>query len=364
MRAAVLAAAGLLAACGEPERAEPEPLRPVRATTVVVGSSARERVFSGTARPGTESRLSFKVRGTVEELAVEVGSAVAAGDLIGRLDERDYTLAIDAASASLRQAEAQLARANADRDRVEGLYENDNASIADVDGARAATRTADAAVASAQAALEQARLALAYTRLAAPADGAVAEVLVEPGENVGAGTPVVVLNSGTRAEVEAALPESVISAVRRGDLVRVAFDALPGRTFPAHVVQVGVATDRGAGTFTVTARLDDEVPGVRSGMAANVTFLVDGPESREVALVPSASVGEDRQGRRFVFVLRDEGGGTGRVEEREVEVGELTGAGFQVLAGLEGGELVVTAGVSKLADGMRVRVDPTWITAR
>lgn len=359
-RAAALLAAAALApmftsGCGGEPAAEPPPPRPVRWVEVAAGGGGVTRTLAGVARAGVESRLSFRVGGTVRELAVEVGDRVRRGAVLARLDPTDYELKVEEAEAARAQAEAALRKAEADYDRVRALYENNNASKSDLDAARAAAESATAQVEAGDKRLAQARQQVGYTVLAAPLDGAIAEVEVEVNENVQPGQRVVLLTSVARPEVAVAVPEGLIARLRQGQPVTVAFDALPGREFAATLAEVGVAATGNATTFEVTARLAEPDPEIRSGMAADVTFRF-APEREGPLVVPGVAVGEDREGR-FVFVLEAGGeAGTGTVRRRTVTVGAPVEGGLELLAGVEPGERLVTAGVRRLTDGMAVRL--------
>jgi RND family efflux transporter MFP subunit len=289
---------------------------------------------------------------------VKVGDRVKAGDPIARLDPVDYDLRVQDARASLTRAQAEARQAEASYERIMRLYENKNASRADLDAARAASEAAAAAVSSALQKLELAQANRSYTELAAPADGAISDVPVEVNENVRPGQVVAVLSSGSRPEVTATVPEALIGQIREGDPVRVTLDALPGRDLAATITEVGVTATRSGAAFPVTARINDEVEDLRPGMAAEVRFTFDGDDGRERLLIPPSAVLEDRAGR-FAFVLERTGDGFGTVHRREVTVGELSDAGLEILDGLADGEAVVTAGVSKVQDGLRVRVPET-----
>jgi multidrug efflux pump subunit AcrA (membrane-fusion protein) len=116
------------------------------------------------------------------------------------------------------------------------------------------------------------------------------------------------------------------------------------------VTEVGVTTSTTGTAFPVKARLVDEDPGVRHGMAAELEFRFELPGDGARFRVPPHAVAEDRTGR-FVFVVEPGEAGRGVVRRREIEVGELTGAGLEVLSGLEEGDRLVTAGISQLEDG-------------
>lgn len=359
----------LLLGCEREPPKEEKVVRPVRYQKVVATTEQRVRTFAGTSKAGEESRLSFKVSGTIERLPAEVGLRVGPGDLIAELDPKDYALEVQKAEAALAKAVAQSRKATADYVRTRDLYENNNASREELDASRAANDSGKAAVRAATKELELARLQLSYTRLYAHQEGAIAKVPVEVNENVRAGQPVAHLYSGGPPEVEVAIPEAYVAQIKRGNAVTVTFDALPGKEFAATVTKVGVGATGGATTFPVTALLKEPDPTIRSGLAANMTFTFGSRNNRPLIVVPMQAVGEDRNGR-FVFLLERKGQGRDVVRRRSVSVGgvaptdcRLLGTlgsqkceGLEVLEGLEDGELVVTAGVKRLKDGDEVKV--------
>lgn len=346
---------GLMATgCEEPPQAETV-LRPVRYQRVSTSREARLRTYAGVAHAGIETQLSFRVGGTADRVPVVVGQRVARGEMLARLDPTDYELRVQEAVAGLAQAAAAARNAGSDYERVRGLYENNNASLRELDGARANYESSEAQVTAAQKRLEQARQQLSYCVLRAPVAGVVASVSVAVNENVQAGQKLFLLTGGDEIEVEVALPELLIADVELGQAVEVGFDALPGRVFAARVTEAGVASLGTATTFPVTAKLDGSDPGIRSGMAVEVVFSFASKGSEGRILLDAVAVGEDREGR-YVFVLELQGEGRGTVRRQPVTVGELTAEGLEVTSGLADGQLVVTAGVRRLTDGETVLV--------
>ena len=341
------------AACGGDREAEPL-VRPVRYVQVFA-AGVRVRTFSGVAQAAVESALSFRVAGTVERLPVEVGDQVRRGQLIAALDPEDYRLQQQDAQAALRRAQAEARNAEANYNRVRGLYENNNASLSDLDAARTAFESATQMVESADNRLALARRQLAFTRLTAPQDGDIAAVNVEVNENVRAGRAIVLLTSGSQLEVNVAVPEVLIAQIREGMRVTVTFDALPGREFGAMVTEVGVASTELVTTFPVAVRLDRAEESIRSGMAAEVAIQFAAPGGGNVIVVPPVAVGEDQNGR-FVYIVEPADSGYGFVRRRAVTVGELTSDGFEILDGLAEEDRVITAGISQITDGLRVRI--------
>jgi RND family efflux transporter MFP subunit len=345
---------GLLPSC-EREQAVQEPVvRPVRTQKVFLTGGTRVRTFAGTAQAGLKSRLSFRVSGKARLVNVKLGDQVKAGDLIAELDPMDYRLQVEETEASLERARADLRNAEAKYARVRALYENRNASQDDLDAARAGAESARAQVDSIRKRLELTKAQLGYTRLIAATDGAIAQVNVEVDENVQAGQTVVLLTSGARPEVEVGMPEGLIARVEAGGRVSVTFDAIPAKAFTAAITEVGVVTGLSS-TYPVKVRLDEADPDVRPGMAAEVAFRFGSEDDRERFLVPPIAVGEDLEGR-YVFVVEPGPEGFGTARRRAVTVGELREEGIEVLEGVSEGDRVVIAGISKIADGRKVRL--------
>jgi len=347
----------LFGACEDEAVIVEEIVRPVRYTAVAESGGATVRSFSGSAQPGSASRLSFRVAGNVEAIAVDVGDTVAPGDLIAQIDATPYELQVEQAQAAASQARAESRNARANYDRVTQLYENNTASRAELDAARAGNDSASAYSRSTRQQVQMARDQVEYCRLEAPVEGDIASIEVEVNENVSAGQPIVLLTSGTdtEAEVEVAIPETVITRVVQGATVAVTFDAIPDREFEATVTEVGVAPGLMASTFPVVVRLNEATDEVRPGMAAEVTFSF-GADDEAGIWVPAHTVSEDGEGR-FVYVVDPDEpaeAGLGTVHRRRVEVGILDQRGIEITTGLEPGEPLVTAGIHRIWDGLVV----------
>ena len=110
--------------------------------------------FSGLAHARIESRLSFRVRGTILRVPVRMGDTVRAGQLIAELDPTVYQVQLQEAQAGLVQAQAEARNAEANYERVRALFENENASLNELDTARAGTESTAALVRSVEKRLE------------------------------------------------------------------------------------------------------------------------------------------------------------------------------------------------------------------
>lgn len=330
---------------------EKEFIRPVR--TMVVGSveGGLERTFSGTVKAGQEASLAFRVSGKVEKILVEVGSRVLKGQTLARLDTHDYELSVRNIESNLASARAAYKNSESSYQRQKSLYENGNISKSQLDQYETQRNSDISQVDALTAQLEQARNQLAYTTLQAPFDGYISTRSIDEFENVMAGQPVFTLVDPGELKVAVGIPESLIIRVKEGDKVMILVESQPGRNFAGAVGEVGVALDPNTGTYPVTARIIDAEPGILPGMTAEVTFTFAFTAS-EGFIVPTSALVEDIQtGDRYLWIFSEN-----EVRRCPVKTGELVAEGIEIISGLKGGEVVITAGVHQLEEGQKVRL--------
>lgn len=338
----------------KPELPKAKVVRPVVVVKVQEPAGGLARSFSGVAKAAIETRLAFRVGGTIVELPAKIGRRVKKGDLIARLDPTDYRLRVEQLVAELARVETTLKRAASEYERVRGLYEVGSATASDLDRARAGYDGARAAREFTRRQLDLARKQLDYTVLRAPMAGAISAVPVEVHQVVAAGQTVAVLAAEGGLEVEIGVPENLIGLFRPGQEGRVSFDALPGETFAAVVSEVGVATGASS-TYPVRLRLRTSDRRIRPGMVCEADFDFPRPAGRRVVMVPPEAVVGASEGRRYVWVFDPK---DRRVHRRQVRVGRLTSEGLSITAGLKPGEQVVVRGVHRLQEGLEVRPLP------
>ncbi len=349
----------LLTACNnntDDEQIIEPALRPVRYVTVSPLDLGTIRTFSGLAKAGQESNLSFRVSGSIQSIPIKVGQQLESGQLIAQVDPSQYQLEAQQASANLSQAESTLRNMQASFERVKGLYENNNASRNDLDAARASSESSAAQVRAARKALELARLNVSYTKLKANEACNVAQVLTEVNENITAGQTIVAVTCGDRLEVDLSIPESMIALIKRGMKSTVSFSAMPNKRYAATVTEVGVAATSGA-TYPVTVALNDKPDGFRSGLAAQVSFEFDADKKQEHIIIPAVAVGKDTIGEYVFLATQSDQEGIAVVKRRSVVVGELTPQGLEIIDGVSEGDKVITAGVNVIRDNLEVLID-------
>ncbi len=343
-----------LSACEAPVEEVAEVIRPVRYVEVAEASGQTTRIFSGVTKAALETDLSFKVSGLLTTLNANVGDLVEKGQLIAMVDPTDYEVTLREAEAGLERAKAEERNAEAGFERTRELYENRNASRSDLDTARAMAESVAAQVRAMSQQVEGVRLQLSYTRLISPLRCSIATRHVETNQNVSAGQPIVRINCGDCAEVRVDVPGVYIGRIESGTSVAVDVASLPGDKLAGVVTEVGIGTDQNRSIYPVTVKLNNGCDDVRSGMAADITFvLTPDRNSDDLGLfVPLVSVGEDREGN-FVFLL-EPAEGFYVARRRTVEIGPPDAQGIYIVAGLSAGDLIATAGVRRLVDGQKV----------
>jgi RND family efflux transporter MFP subunit len=325
-----------IASCGKaPPSSAPSSAEPklVQAMKVSHGETPTRRTYSGEVRARHETTLGFRIGGKVIERLVDVGARVKPGQPIARLDPTDARLAAS-------QAEANAALAEAELKRSQDLRGKNFVSQAALDAKETAAKSATA---QAQLARNQAR----YTTLFADARGIIGQVLIEPGQVVTAGQPAFRLAREGEWEVGISLPETDLARVRVGTPVTVKLWA-DGKTLAGRVREITPVADPATRTFGARISLQ----GVKSPLPLGMTATVDlnAQESPRI-VVPLAALFQKGE-RPAVWVIDKENA----VSLRPVSVERYADEGAVIGSGIEAGETIVTAGVSKLTAGEKIRV--------
>jgi RND family efflux transporter MFP subunit len=350
--------AGLGACSKEPEEAEI--IRPVRAVKVGDAAVFTGRSFPGRARAHQEVDLSFRVAGPLVELPTDiVGRGYRKGDVIARIDPRDYEVKVQDAEGKLERAKADARRAQAEYMRELNIFKEDAGatSKAAVDRKRAARDQANADIKSLAASLDAAKDELSYTYLKAPFDGKVTAKFVDNFQDVRQKQPVVRLLDTSSIQMVVDLPETLISRLPYVTDIQVVFDTFPDQKIPARIYEVGTEASRTTRTFPVTLIMDqpDDIE-ILAGMAGRAFGRSKSPEdiAAEGIPVPVGAVFKpETEQQDYVWVVDEN---TGVVTKRKVTTGKLTSSGISISDGIKVGEWVVTAGVHSLEEGQQVRI--------
>jgi RND family efflux transporter MFP subunit len=272
------------------------------------------------------------------------GQTVNKGQLLARIDPRDYQIALE-------ETKAKFDKAQSDFRRYQNLYEREAVPLSDLEYYRAMRDVAKAKLDKSQADMED-------TRLTAPFSGRIGETYVENFEEVRANQDILSLNDVRRIQIVMDLPEYLLTNVRTGERVKMAarFEALPEKEFPVSLYEAAAQADPRTRTYRVTVMMDQpEEINVLPGMTAEIRLYGELQRTAKdmTFAVPADAVFAGDERDQYVWKV-DSSGMT--VHRTRVEVGEITGEGYiTIFEGLVQGDLIVAAGVSQLREGMKVR---------
>lgn len=334
--------------CSQPVVQTETPIRPIKIHTIGSLQPMAIREFPGAIRAYQTAEMGFEVAGRITEFLVRESDMVQKGEVLARLDPADY-------KASLKVAEANLEKAQADLARSENIQKEDPGAISedDLEQDRRALKVTEAQ-------LEISQKAVADTELRAPFSGVMARKLVEDFANVLAKQSVLILQDNSVLEIQVAVPERDL--VQRKNLdegkmelsdrlqVKVIVSSLKDREFPATIKEYATVADPVTRTFPV--KLNFENPkdvNILPGMTARVRLVID-PDSAWSVPVSAAQADENKQ--PYVWKVDPE---SMTVSKLAVQLGTLTGDHVLLSEGVEEGDLIAISGVMALREGMQVR---------
>jgi RND family efflux transporter MFP subunit len=378
--------------CSREQRSEAQQAEATRAPVpVTVALPKVEKVqrtvdVVGTLEANEEVTVSNKLDGRLQRVYVDLGDRVQVGQILAKLDDGDYALALNQVEGSLREAMARLGldrmpesppnleespavtRAKADLDnaranfeRLEALYEERVISRQEYDDVATKLKLAHSShraaidevksiwmvVTDREAQVRLAKKRLQETAMLAPLQGMVAKRLVSAGEYVKVGTPLLVLVQSDPLRLRGAVPERFAAEVKLGQSVRAGVDAFPTEVFTGFISRISPAADRVSRAFTVEALIRNRDGRLKVGFFARAAILTR--VDQNALTVPAAAIVRFA-GVAKLFILDNE-----VAREREVRTGMRLGDAVEITEGLRGNERVITSGMAKLTDGVPVR---------
>ena len=380
--------------------------RPAKVFVVRATEDVLRRTYPAIVLPSRQVELSFRVSGRVIDLPIRASQEVAAGDVIARVDPRDFETQVARVASSVAQADAQLdalragarpeeisaleaavesaqAQLDAARDaaeRTRTLRDRGVAPIAHLQAAEAEFRVARAnlraqeeqlriglaggrpeEIAAAEAALDGLEAQLRVARdnlndatLRAPFDGIVARRYIENFLNVQAGQSVALIQAIDVVHLAFDIPGPDVTTLARAgtDAVKAVavFDALPDRAFDTELVEFSVQADSASQTYRGRVAVHSPQDAlILPGMVARV--ILTAPRNDRHLRVPITAIASFPDGAPFVWVVD----AANAVSARPVTLGPAAGDMVAVEAGIEAGTAIVSAGVGRLVEGQTVR---------
>ena len=321
---------------------------PVEAGPVKVGQNRRDIVAIGSLRSNESVVVRPELAGRVVEIGFAEGQRVRKGQVVVRFES-------SIERAELAQAQASLALSKANFERAEELLKRGAGTQRTLDEARWKLRNDEAAITLVQARLEK-------LVINAPFDGVAGLRRVSLGDFVNVGADIVNLEMIDPLKVDFRVPEIFLSAVRNGQPIEVGVDAYPELRFPGEVYAIDPQIDTAGRSIVIRARITNPDDKLRPGLFARVTLTLAVRENAvfipEESLIPVGN-------QHFVLKLIDPPAGATvpqgakMAKNTLVKLGDRRKGEVEIVEGLAPGDIVVTAGVLKVRDGMPVQPMPT-----
>ncbi|CAN7224299.1 MULTISPECIES: efflux RND transporter periplasmic adaptor subunit [Paraburkholderia] len=324
-------------------------------TTVSRRTLSETLPLTGSLRAVTQAAVKSKVAGSALDVLVREGDAVKTGQILAKIDARDYVARAEQSRGQMAAMAGQLdiARQTLDNNRV--LVEKGFISKNAFDTAQSQYEIARANLDAARAALASSNLSLADTVVHSPLDGQIATRSVEPGEKVAVDTKLFDVVDLRTLELEAPVPVGEIGRVRIGQPVRIAFDGIETPVQGA-ITRINPAAQTGSRSIMVYVQVANPSGTLRVGMFGTGTIAVG---SRPNALVVPVTAVRTDGARRSVYALID-----GKLVEQTVQTGvsgvsnDGEGAAWTEIVGgpLAVGQQIVKNNLGSLRIGSTVRV--------
>ncbi|RAS23091.1 efflux RND transporter periplasmic adaptor subunit [Paraburkholderia bryophila] len=321
-------------------------------TTVSRRTLSETLPLTGSLRAITQAAVKSKVAGSALDVAVREGDTVKTGQILAKIDARDYVARAEQSRGQMAAMAGQLdiAKQTLDNNRV--LVEKGFISKNAFDTAQSQYEIARANLDAARAALASSNLSLDDTTVRSPLDGQVATRSVEPGEKVAVDTKLFDVVDLRTLELEAPVPVGEIGRVRIGQPVSIAFDGIDTPVQGA-ITRINPAAQPGSRSIMVYVQVANPAGTLRVGMFGTGTIAVGSRQN--VLVVPATAVRTDGA-RHSVYALVG-----GKLVEQPVQTGatgEADGdAWTEITSGqLNLGEQIVKNNLGSLRIGSTVHV--------
>ena len=301
----------------------------VTVQTVHTQAVEQQQLYTGNIAPYSRNMISsFQATMRIDQIMVEVGDQVKEGQLLVKMEESNYL-----------QAKLQIENLKVDYNRVEALFQSGGISKQQLDQLKVQLNVTQEALDN----LEK------NTYLKSPVNGVITMRNFDSGDLTG-GQPILQVQQLNPLKVSINIQELYFSLVKTGMTATIQLDSYPDELFEARVHLIYPTIDPVSHTFTVEMRVNNSRMAVRPGMFARVTFnfgTIEHIVVPDVAVIRQTGVND-----RYVYVLNSDNS----VSYTKVELGRRLGNRYEIISGLNDGDRVVTAGMSRLVDGIKVKV--------
>ena len=306
-------------------------------------------------RPYQQVELHAKVSGYVKEMNVDFGDQVKAGQLLATLEVPELQDELNSAIAAEQHAEADYKNAHLDYTRLVAVNKEHPNLVAeqDLDSAEAKDLSAAASVAAAKADVNKFQTMVDYTRITAPFDGVVTRRYADPGALIQAGTAsdtqaksLVRVSDNNQLRLDFPVSVDYVKYIKLGDPVEVRVESLNNKPFTGTISRFTHDVDEDTRTMTTEIEVTNPNLELDPGMYATVVLKVE--KHPQVLAIPTEAVTGDKKDTVYVVTQNHE------IEERIVTLGLETPDRYEVVSGLNEGDLVVIGNHAQIRSGQKV----------
>ena len=331
-----------LCSCGKKEEIKAKPVRPVK--WIVAGESNVKLFINlpGEVKATQRAHLAFKFSGKILALPIVIGQQVKKGQLLARLDDKNYINELNKSLAYERKAKVDYLRykkLNEDRVVSDKEYEQKKRNyVVAISERKISEKNKE------------------DTFLKAPFDGIIANKTVKNFQNVQAEEKIITLQNLERLEIVIHVPVREIKPENKGDLEMYAVvNNFPKEKFKLKIREFSTEIDQDTMTYEVTLEMiipKNITNKVLPGMLANVYITNKKEKASENFTIPVQAVVADPKGNKFIWVINPD---TMRVSKRQVTTGALVDDAIVINSGLKIKELVVISGANYLTPDQKVK---------
>lgn len=300
----------------------------IRTQQVTAQEVEQEYEYTAIVEAEAVNNIAPLTGGRIDKIYVEVGDHVSKGKVLVQMNEN-----------SLKQQKVQLDNLKKTFNRIDELYKVGGVSQSDWESQKAALDVAQTAYNN----------LLENTQLISPISGVITARNYDSGDLYG-GLPVVTVEQITPVKMNINISEALFNKVKVGMPVKVRVDALDGLEVDGKVSLVYPTINGVTHTFPVEVQLANKDQKVRPGMYARVT--INFGSANHVVVPDEAIYRQQGSGNRYVYIYKN-----GKVKFSQVQLGRHIDNKYELLSGAEDGDYLAVTGLSRLKDGMEVKVE-------
>jgi multidrug efflux system membrane fusion protein len=325
--------------CGTGDKSEaPDKKIPVKIAAVELQEISIPIHTSGLLASPAEIKMSFKIGGIIEKIAVDEGQTVKKDQILAALKQSEI-------KARVNQARSAYAKAKRDFERIQLLYQDSVATLEQ-------KQDAETGLTVAQSNLEIAAFNSRYSRILAPSDGKILKLLAEENELVEQGKPIFIFGTSTKSWIlRVGVTDREIVKLSLGDSAQIFFDTYPEIPFSATVSEIAESASPFTGTYEVELTLAKKQQRLISGFVGKADIFPSKKEKYYLIPIEALVEADGRNGFIYTYQSADQ-----TVNRVPVKIADIFTDKVAISSGLKNNQEIVTEGAAYLTEGTKVQV--------